>query len=45
MLQQYARGTTGPVAALAVLQLAITASVLVVGSIAFRRTHRGTVHA
>jgi iron(III) transport system permease protein len=45
MLQQYARGTTGPVAALAVLQLAITASVLVIGSIAFRRTHRGTVHA
>jgi iron(III) transport system permease protein len=37
MLQQYARGTGGPVAALAVLQLAITAGVLVAGWVAFRR--------
>jgi iron(III) transport system permease protein len=40
MLQQYSRGTGGPVAALAVLQLAITAGVLVAGSLAFRRLER-----
>jgi iron(III) transport system permease protein len=45
MLQQYARGTGGPVAALAVLQLAITASVLLVGSAVFARQRRGSVHA
>ena len=41
MLQQYAKGTGGPVAALAVLQLAITAAVLAVGGLFFKRITRG----
>jgi iron(III) transport system permease protein len=41
MLQLYARGTEGPVAALAVLQLAITAAVLVLGGLFFKRITRG----
>jgi iron(III) transport system permease protein len=40
MLQQYARGTTGPVAALAVLQLAITVGVLALGAVLFKVTTR-----
>jgi iron(III) transport system permease protein len=43
MLQQYARGTVGPVAALAVLQLAITAGVLTIGGLLYRRMTRGGV--
>lgn len=45
MLQQYARGTGGPVAALAVMQLAITASILGVGTLAFTRWGRGARRA
>jgi iron(III) transport system permease protein len=45
MLQQYARGTTGPVAALAVLQLAITVGVLAVGAVLFKVTTREDRHA
>lgn len=41
MLQQYARGTSGPAAALAVLQLAITIGVLGVGALLFKATTRG----
>jgi iron(III) transport system permease protein len=41
MLQLYARGTEGPPAALAVLQLAITATVLGVGALVFARSTRG----
>jgi iron(III) transport system permease protein len=41
MLQLYARGTEGPVAALAVLQLAITAGVLALGGLCFKRLTRG----
>jgi iron(III) transport system permease protein len=41
MLQQYAKGTSGPVAALAVLQLAITAGVLTLGGLFFKRMTRG----
>jgi iron(III) transport system permease protein len=41
MLQLYARGTQGPPAALAVLQLAITAGVLTVGGLFFKRITRG----
>jgi iron(III) transport system permease protein len=41
MLQQYARGTGGPVAALAGIQLAITTIVLAVGSLAFTRWLKG----
>jgi iron(III) transport system permease protein len=41
MLQLYARGTVGPVAALAALQLAITATVLTLGGLLFKRTTRG----
>jgi iron(III) transport system permease protein len=41
MLQLYARGTEGPPAALAVLQLAITATVLAVGAFLFARSTRG----
>jgi iron(III) transport system permease protein len=41
MLQQYAKGTAGPVAALAVVQLAITAGVLTVGGLFFKRMTRG----
>jgi iron(III) transport system permease protein len=41
MLQQYAKGTVGPVAALAVLQLAITAGVLMLGGLLFTRMTRG----
>jgi iron(III) transport system permease protein len=41
MLQLYARGTQGPPAALAVLQLAITAIVLGVGALVFARSTRG----
>jgi iron(III) transport system permease protein len=41
MLQLYARGTQGPVAALAVLQLAITAVVLLTGGLIFKRITRG----
>jgi iron(III) transport system permease protein len=41
MLQQYAKGTGGPVAALAVLQLAITACVLAFGGLFFKRMTRG----
>jgi iron(III) transport system permease protein len=41
MLQLYARGTEGPVAALAVLQLTITAAVLVLGGLFFKRITRG----
>jgi iron(III) transport system permease protein len=40
MLQQYARGTTGPVAALAVLQLVITVGVLAIGAVFFKVTTR-----
>jgi iron(III) transport system permease protein len=40
MLQLYARGTQGPPAALAVLQLAITAMVLVAGALVFARSTR-----
>jgi iron(III) transport system permease protein len=41
MLQQYVKGTGGPVAALAVLQLGITAAVLTVGGLFFKRITRG----
>jgi iron(III) transport system permease protein len=41
MLQQYAKGTGGPVAALAVLQLAITIGVLALGALLFKATTRG----
>jgi iron(III) transport system permease protein len=41
MLQQYAKGTGGPVAALAVLQLAITIGVLTLGALLFKATTRG----
>ncbi|HUE26472.1 MAG TPA: iron ABC transporter permease [Solirubrobacteraceae bacterium] len=41
MLQLYARGTVGPVAALAVLQLGITAIVLALGGLFFKRVTRG----
>jgi iron(III) transport system permease protein len=41
MLQLYARGTEGPVAALAVLQLAITVGVLTLGGLFFKRMTRG----
>jgi iron(III) transport system permease protein len=41
MLHQYAKGTTGPVAALAVLQLAITVGVLALGATLFKVTNRG----
>jgi iron(III) transport system permease protein len=41
MLQLYARGTEGPVAALAVLQLAITAGVLALGGLFFKRMTSG----
>jgi iron(III) transport system permease protein len=41
MLQLYARGTQGPVAALAVLQLATTAVVLLTGGLIFKRIPRG----
>jgi|HubBroStandDraft_6_1064221.scaffolds.fasta_scaffold26847_3 iron(III) transport system permease protein len=41
MLQLYARGTEGPVAALAVLQLAITAVVLTLGGLFFKSMTRG----
>jgi iron(III) transport system permease protein len=41
MLQLYARGTEGAPAALAVLQLGITAVVLIVGGILFSRSIRG----
>jgi iron(III) transport system permease protein len=41
MLQLYARGTVGPVAALAVLQLAITVVVLALGGLFFQRITRG----
>jgi hypothetical protein len=40
MLQLYARGTVGPVAALAVLQLAITATVLTLGGLLYKRATR-----
>jgi hypothetical protein len=45
MLQQYARGTGGPVAALAVIQLALTATVLTVGGITFTRWLKGPSRA
>jgi iron(III) transport system permease protein len=46
MLQLYARGTEGPPAALAVLQLAMTAIVLGVGALVFARsTRKGPRHA
>ncbi|HUE25278.1 MAG TPA: iron ABC transporter permease [Solirubrobacteraceae bacterium] len=41
MLQLYARGTQGPPAALAVLQLGITAIVLGAGALVFARSTRG----
>jgi iron(III) transport system permease protein len=41
MLQLYARGTQGPPAALAVLQLAITAGVLTLGGLLLTRMTRG----
>ena len=41
MLQQYAKGTVGPVAALAVLQLAITIGVLTLGGLLFKGLARG----
>jgi iron(III) transport system permease protein len=41
MLQLYARGTQGPPAALAVLQLAITALVLTIGGLSLTRMTRG----
>jgi iron(III) transport system permease protein len=41
MLQLYTRGTEGPPAALAVLQLAITATVLGVGAFLYARSTRG----
>jgi iron(III) transport system permease protein len=41
MLQQYAKGTPGPVAALAVVQLAITACVLALGGLLFKRITDG----
>jgi iron(III) transport system permease protein len=41
MLQQYAKGTGGPVAALAVLQLAITVGVLTLGALLFKGIGRG----
>jgi iron(III) transport system permease protein len=41
MLQLYARGTQGPVAALAVLQLAITGGVLALGGLFFKLVTRG----
>jgi iron(III) transport system permease protein len=41
MLQLYARGTEGPVAALAVLQLAITVVVLTLGGLFFKSMTRG----
>jgi iron(III) transport system permease protein len=41
MLQLYARGTEGPVAALAVLQLAITVIVLTLGGLFFKSMTRG----
>jgi iron(III) transport system permease protein len=41
MLQQYAKGTVGPVAALAVLQLGITVVVLTLGGLLFKVVGRG----
>jgi hypothetical protein len=41
MLQLYARGTEGPPAALAVLQLGITAIVLGAAALVFARSTRG----
>jgi iron(III) transport system permease protein len=41
MLRSYARGITGPVAALAVVQLAISAVVLGAGGLLFARMTRG----
>jgi iron(III) transport system permease protein len=45
MLQQYAKGTTGPVAALAVLQLAIIAGVLLVGGLVYKGLNRSARRA
>jgi iron(III) transport system permease protein len=45
MLQQYAKGTTGPVAALAVLQLAIIAGVLLVGGLVYEGLDRSARRA
>jgi iron(III) transport system permease protein len=45
MVQLYARGTVGPVAALAVLQLAITAAVLTLGGLLYTTVRKGRRHA
>jgi len=45
MLQQYAKGTGGPVAALAVLQLAITVGVLTIGGLMLKAIRRGARRA
>jgi hypothetical protein len=44
MLRQYAQGTEGPVAAMAVIQLGITAIVLGIGALLIRLT-RGAARA